>query len=114
MGFVERLRNRDAAMLGLVLGGVICREFFGWALAGYIAAPSLVAYIALEWPRLRANARILVVVCIGLGLWTTFKAGAGPVRSVGHGFSVRASPGWGRRGVARPSGPGFRRDAGAE
>lgn len=79
MGLVERLRNRDAALLGLVLGGVICREFFGWTVAGYIAAPSLVAYIALEWPRLRANARILVFVCIGLGLWTTFKAGAGPV-----------------------------------
>ncbi|MFO1115881.1 MAG: hypothetical protein U1E28_09375 [Beijerinckiaceae bacterium] len=76
---LERARKNDAILLGLVLAGVIVHEYLGWRAAGYVAAPSLIAYIALEWPRLRANARILLFVCAGLGLVAALRSGARPV-----------------------------------
>ena len=78
-GLLERARKNDAILLGLVLAGVIVHEYLGWRAAGYVAAPSLIAYIALEWPRLRANARILLFVCAGLGLVAALRSGARPV-----------------------------------
>ncbi|MDE2362220.1 MAG: hypothetical protein KGM42_06035 [Hyphomicrobiales bacterium] len=65
----ERARGEDAALLALVLAGVILRAYFGWAAAGYVAAPMLVAYIVLEWPRLRGNARALVLVSAIVAIW---------------------------------------------
>ena len=76
-GLLERARERDAALLGVVLGGMILREYLGWKIAGYVAAPALVAYIALEWPRLRGNAQVLLVVSALIGVWAAVATRSG-------------------------------------
>jgi hypothetical protein len=78
-GLLEYARKRDAVLLVTVLAGVILREYTGSAIPGYVAAPALLAYVALEWPRLRGNARVLVFVCMALGAWAAFRNGPKPV-----------------------------------
>ncbi len=86
-GLLEYARERDAVLLAIVLVGTILHAYLGWAFAGYAAAPALVAYIALEWPRQRGNARALVFVSLALGLWAALQGGA--LRPVAEGL-VRA------------------------
>jgi len=75
-GVLEFARGRSAALLAITLVGSTLHAYAGWPLAGYAAAPALVFYIALEWPRLRGNARLLVAACVALGLYAGFASGA--------------------------------------
>lgn len=75
LGLREFAREQAAALLAIVLAGSILRAYFGWALAGYVAAPALVAYILVEWPRLRGNARFLLLACLALAVWAGVAAG---------------------------------------
>ncbi|MFT4097237.1 MAG: hypothetical protein QM651_08920 [Rhodoblastus sp.] len=84
-GLLEYARARSAALLAITLAGATVHAYTGWAPAGYVAAPALVAYIALEWPRLRGNARFLVAACVALGLYAGFSTGAW--RKVGDGLA---------------------------
>lgn len=85
-GLMEFARARSAALLAIVLVGATIHAYGGWAPAGYVAAPALVAYIALEWPRLRGNARFLVAACLALGLYAGMSTGAW--RKVGDGLAA--------------------------
>lgn len=80
-------RNQAAALMAVVLVGSILHAYFGWTIAGACAAPALVAYIALTWPRLRLNARVMVSISAIAGLWTAWSTGLWG--AVGSGF-VRA------------------------
>ncbi|MFV0280422.1 MAG: hypothetical protein ACK5JM_06640 [Rhodoblastus sp.] len=71
----EWARAQSAALLAIVLVGATVHAYTGWPPAGFVAVPALVVYIALEWPRLRGNARFLVVVCIALGLYAGLATG---------------------------------------
>ncbi|MCB1541565.1 MAG: hypothetical protein KDJ25_12235, partial [Rhodoblastus sp.] len=75
-GLLEFARARSAALLAITLAGATLHAYTRWAPAGYVAAPALVVYIVLEWPRLRGNARLLVAACVGLGLYAGFSTGA--------------------------------------
>ncbi len=85
-GLMEFARARSAALLAITLAGATLHAYTRWSLAGHVAAPALVAYIALEWPRLRGNARFLVVACVALGLYAGFSTGAW--RRVGDGLAA--------------------------
>ena len=85
-GLIEFARARSAALLAIVLVGATAHAYTRWSPAGYVAAPALVAYISLEWPRLRGNARFLVAACIALGLYAGLSTGAW--RKVGDGLAA--------------------------
>ena len=85
-GLMEFARARSAALLAIVLAGATLHAYTRWAAAGYVAAPALVGYIALEWPRLRGNARFLVAACAALGLYAGFLTGEW--RKVGDGLAA--------------------------
>lgn len=76
IGLMEFARAQAAVLLATVLAGAVVHAYSGSAIAGYVAAPALVAYIAVEWPRLRGNARLLVAVCVALGVWAGLRTGA--------------------------------------
>jgi len=86
LGLTEIARKGSATLLAIVLVGATVHAYTRWAPAGYIAAPALVAYIALEWPRLRGNARFLVAACVALGLYAGYSTGAW--RKVGDGLAA--------------------------
>lgn len=73
-GFTKR--DLSTLLLIVVVVATILAEYFGFNPAKYAAAVALVVYVALEWARLRGNARTLVVVCAGLGLWASVRAGS--------------------------------------
>ena len=75
-GLLDFMRARSALLLAITLAGATLHAYTRWTAAGYVAAPALVAYIALEWPRLRGNARFLVAACVALGLYAGFSTGA--------------------------------------
>jgi hypothetical protein len=75
-GPLDFAREKAGVALATVLAGVILHEYLHWPIAGYVAAPTLILYIALEWPRLRGNARILMFVSAALGVWATVKTGS--------------------------------------
>lgn len=81
---LEYARDQAAVLLAIVLVGAIAHAYTGSTLAGYAAAPALVLFVVVEWTRLRGNARLLLVVCLALGLWTAVSKGAW--RAVGDGI----------------------------
>ncbi|MBX3528664.1 MAG: hypothetical protein KF904_20885 [Rhodoblastus sp.] len=85
-GLLEFARARSAVLLAITLAGATLHAYTRWPLAGYVAAPALVFYIALEWPRLRGNARFLVAACVALGLYAGISTGAW--RRVGDGLAA--------------------------
>lgn len=85
-GLLDVARARSAALLAVTLAGATLHAYTRWAPAGYVAAPAMVSYIALEWPRLRGNARFLVAACVALGLYAGFSTGAW--RKVGDGLAA--------------------------
>ena len=85
-GLLELARARSALLLAITLAGAIVHAYTRWPVAGYVAAPALVLYIALEWPRLRGNARLLVAACVVLGVYAGVSTGAW--RKVGDGLAA--------------------------
>lgn len=73
-------RRLSAPCLAVVIAATMLRETAGVTVATYAAVPALLLYLALEWGRLRLNAKILVVLSLGLSAWS--------VRSLGSGEAV--------------------------
>ena len=73
---IDYARDQAAALMAIVMAGSIAHAYFGWTLAGAITAPALIAYIAVTWPRLRTNARVMVSISAVAGLWTALHTGA--------------------------------------
>lgn len=69
-------RDISALLLFVVVAATILAEYSALNPAKYVATLCLIGYAALEWRRLRGNARILVVVCAALGLWVSLATGS--------------------------------------
>lgn len=62
----SRLATLCAALL---VSGTLLHEILGLGFGLYLAVPALVAYLLLEWRDLRVNAKALILIALGLGLW---------------------------------------------